>query len=106
MEGRTPVKLIAPGIASQDEFGEVTTAPVEHPRSALRTDRGGRRGVVADIETGTWEREYEVRSIGLAVNDDWLLQDVGDGGRIFAIESAIKPVGRQRKMILRVRSRS
>ena len=61
---------------------------------------------MADIETGTWEREYEVRSIRIEVSNDWLLQDLDDGGRFFAIEAVIQPVGRQRKVFLRVRSRS
>ena len=43
MEGRTRILLIAPGPVTRNTFGDTASTPIEHPRSALRTDRGGRR---------------------------------------------------------------
>ena len=106
MEGRTRIVLIEPGAESQDTFGDVSSTPVQHSRSALRTDRGGRRGEVLDTSVGEYEREYELRDVGLAVTNAWLLQDIDDGGRTFAIESVVRPASRQRKLILRAKSRS
>ena len=82
MEGRVRIVLIEPGAESQDSFGEVSSVPVEHRIGALRTDGGGGIGGAAD----DWEREYEVRSVGLSPDTRWLLQDIDDGGRFFTVD--------------------
>ena len=106
MEGRTRITLLALGIETRGAFGEVSTSAVEHERRALRTDRAGRRTFDANTELGEWSRQYEVRSAGLSPDTDWLLRDEDDGGRLFTIESVSRPVGRSRKLLLRVKSRS
>ena len=107
VEGRNRIVLIEPGMKVQDEYGDVSSTPIKHRLSALRTDRGGRRGVEADTTVGEWEREYEVRNAGLSdISTRWFLQDTEDGDRVFAIESIRRFASNARKLILRVKSQA
>ena len=101
MIGRTPITLFEPGDAEQDRFGDVSSRPAEHQRTASRRDRGGRAAEVALTDTGEWQREYSFVRGGLDIDHRWSLRDEIDN-RIFTVESVIE-VYHGRTVTLRVK---
>ncbi|WP_425152896.1 phage head completion protein [Candidatus Palauibacter sp.] len=86
MEGDRRLVLLEPGQPTQDEYSEVDGPPIEHVAWALRMDRGGREGVIADTMVGEWHTRFRVRRDGIeSLDHRWEVRD--EDGRIWDIEA-------------------
>ncbi|WP_425154854.1 phage head completion protein [Candidatus Palauibacter sp.] len=87
MEGDRRLVLLEPGQPTEDEYGEVIPGlAIQHVVWALRMDRGGREGLVADTMVGVWQTRFRVRRDGIAAADHtWTVVD--EEGREWDIEA-------------------
>lgn len=87
---RVRIVLVQPGPGVANSYGEIEFQAIQHHRGAVRIDQSGRR-------------RYELPAVGVTrVGPGWLLQDLDDRGRVFAVEAAVRIDTRGRRIAIQV----
>ena len=86
MEGDRRIVVHQPGTPVPDSYGQlIPGTPVDHVVWAVRRDRSGREGLVADTQVGEYDATFQVRMDGLkGLDKTWTLTD--ERGRVHDIE--------------------
>lgn len=97
MEGDRRITLLRPGASHRTSSGDLVQGePIAKTYYAVKRERAGSEGTLADTSIGEWQARFEVRwqASTKDITPEWRL--VTDNGREYDIESVVEaPIGRR-----------